>query len=181
MEQVVKAIFNIITLEIKLYGFLINRGGRMRNDEIEISVAEEKDAKELTNLYRKLYTGDEEQEFFQIRGRSELFQLRLKGFCGKTAGQVVGFVWAVFYEHIKNKGVGIIEELFVEEGYRRRGIGRALVNAALNYLREHSFAAFVTTSPDMEDAQNFYKAIGFRESKVWYFYDFRQEHSSKRS
>jgi GNAT superfamily N-acetyltransferase len=152
----------------------------MQSDEIEISVAEEKDAKELTNLYRKLYAGDEEQEFFKSEADQSYFKAGSKVFVARLQGKIIGFVWAVFYERIKNKGVGIIEELFVEEGYRRRGIGRALVNAALNYLREHSFAAFVTTSPDMEDAQNFYKAIGFRESKVWYFYDFRQEHSSKR-
>ena len=77
----------------------------------------------------------------------------------RSQGKILGFVCAVFYEHIKDKGVGIIEELFVDKEYRRRGIGRALVNAALNYLREHSFAVFVTTSPDMEGAQNFYKAI----------------------
>jgi len=153
----------------------------MQSDEIEISVAEEKDAKELTNLYRKLYAGDEEQEFFKSEADPSYFKAGSKVFVARLQGKIIGFVWAVFYEHIKNKGVGIIEELFVEEGYRRRGIGRALVNAALNYLRGHSFAVFVTTSPDMEDAQNFYKAIGFRESKVWYFYDFRQEHSSKRS
>jgi len=121
------------------------------------------------------------KNFFKSEADPSYFKAGSKVFVAKLQGKIVGFVWAVFYEHIKNKGVGIIEELFVEEGYRRRGIGRALVNAALNYLREHSFAAFVTTSPDMEDAQNFYKAIGFRESKVWYFYDFRQEHSSKRS
>ncbi|MFP3288978.1 MAG: hypothetical protein RXO35_00900 [Candidatus Micrarchaeota archaeon] len=49
----------------------------MQNDEIEINVAEEKDAKELTNLYRKLYAGDEEQEFFKsepIRAISTLAQ-----------------------------------------------------------------------------------------------------------
>ncbi|MFP3279135.1 MAG: GNAT family N-acetyltransferase [Candidatus Micrarchaeota archaeon] len=133
----------------------------------------------MNQLYRKLYAGDEEQEF-KSEADPSYFKAGSKVFVVRLQGKIIGFVWAVFYEHIKNKGVGIIEELFVKEGYRR-GIGRALVNAALNHLREHSFAVFVTTSPDMEDAQNFYKAIGFRESKVWYFYDFRQEHSSKRS
>ena len=45
----------------------------MQNAEIEIGVAEEKDAKELTSLYRKLYAGDEEQEFFESEADPSYF------------------------------------------------------------------------------------------------------------
>jgi len=72
----------------------------MQNAEIEIGVAE------LTSLYRKLYAGDEEQEFFESEADPSYFNSGSRVFVARSQGKIVGFAWAVFYKHIKNKGVG---------------------------------------------------------------------------
>lgn len=151
------------------------KDGKMNKDkkkEIKIEIARDKDSKEITRLYRELYKGDEEQKFFNSRAIPSHLKAGSRVFIAKENDKMVGFVWAIFYEHIKNKGVGIIEELYVDDGYKRRGIGKALVRKALDYLEKHSIVAVVTTGEDMKDAQRFYEAIGFTKSKEWYYYSF---------
>jgi len=146
----------------------MNKG---RKKGIKIEIALDKDSKEITRLYRKLYKGDEEQKFFSSRAIPSYLNAGSKVFIAKESDKIVGFVWVIFYEHIKNKGVGIIEELYIDDSYRRKGIGKALVEKALGYLAKHSMVAVVTTASEMKDAQRFYEAIGFKESREWYYYD----------
>ena len=148
-------------------------------NNIKIEVASDKNTYELTQLYRKLYKGDEEQKFFNSKALPSHFVSGSRVFVAKDNGKIVGFLWAVFYEHIKNKGVGIIEELYVDEKYRRKGIGKMLVFKAINFLKKHSTVIFVTTGLHMHDAIKFYKAIGFKESKVWFFYPIEQSKGSR--
>jgi len=82
---------------------------------------------------------------------------------------MIGFCWAIYYEHIKNKGVGVIEELYVDEEYRRKKVGKRLVEAALKFLGKNSIVVFVSTEDEAKDAQQFYEAIGFTICKgPWY-------------
>ena len=87
----------------------------------------------------------------------------------KKGKNIVGFIWIVYYEHIKNKGVGIIEELYVDTAYRRQGIGRILVKKALEYLKGHVTVVVVTTGEEMKGTQEFYRALGFKLSKEWFY------------
>ncbi|MGC8730218.1 MAG: GNAT family N-acetyltransferase [Candidatus Micrarchaeia archaeon] len=137
---------------------------------ISLEIATDDDKDELTGLFRKLYEGDEEQRFFRSEAIPSYFNAGSRVFVAREDGKLVSFVWAVFYEHIMNKGVGIIEELYVADGYRRKGIGKALVLKAVDFLKEHTIVTVVTTSPEMHDAQEFYKALGFKESKEWFYY-----------
>ncbi|EQD50910.1 GCN5-related N-acetyltransferase domain protein, partial [mine drainage metagenome] len=70
----------------------------------------------------------------------------------------------------QKQGVGIIEELYIYGDYRGKGIGKELVKKALDYLDKHAIVAVVTTGGEMEDAQKFYEAIGFKKSKEWYYH-----------
>jgi len=61
----------------------------MQNNEIEIGVAEEKDAKELTSLYRKLYAGDEEQKFFESEADPSYFNSDSWVFVARSQGKIL--------------------------------------------------------------------------------------------
>jgi ribosomal protein S18 acetylase RimI-like enzyme len=136
---------------------------------IKIETAKESDSEGLTRLFRKLYEGDEDKKFYSSKASPSNVRLGSKVFVARENKRLVGFCWAIWYEHIKNKGVGIIEELYVDEGYRRKGIGKRLVEAALKFMSKKVIVVFVTTDNQLKDAQKFYESIGFKLShEPWY-------------
>ena len=74
-------------------------------------------------------------------------------------GSVVGFAtWA------KTTGTLELEDLFVDPGYRRRGIGTALLNRITQVLRARGAERLeVTANPH---ALGFYRAAGFTDCGV---------------
>jgi mycothiol synthase len=82
-------------------------------------------------------------------------------FLARIEGTAVGYCFA----RLTPGGLGKITGLAVLSGYRRRGIGRALVLSALHYLREKG-ATRVRLLVDPEDpAQALYESLGFSEWK----------------
>ncbi len=142
-------------------------------NEIKIKTPIGSDFVQISKLYKDLYRGDEEQKFFKSGIDPSNFKCGNRIFVAKENHKVIGFIWVIWYEHIKNKGVGIIEELYIDENYRRKGLGKMLVNKALQYLKKHTIVVVVTTGVEMKTAQKFYKALNFKPSREWYYYDFR--------
>ena len=137
--------------------------------KIQIGVAKDGDSKELTDLYRKLYEGDEKKKFYSSKVVPSKVRFGSRIFVARDKKKMIGFCWAIYYEHIKNKGVGVIEELYVDEEYRRKKVGKRLVEAALKFLGKNSIVVFVSTEDEAKDAQQFYDAIGFKICKgPWY-------------
>jgi len=61
----------------------------------------------------------------------------------------------------------VITELFVMEGYRRRGVGRRLLNAAENELIKRGAAHFhLATGEDNAAAQALYRSCGYERTSV---------------
>jgi GNAT superfamily N-acetyltransferase len=86
-------------------------------------------------------------------------------FCDEHA---VGFVqlftsWSTVYL----APVAILEDLFVEEAFRKRGVATKLLNAALNFAREAGAATmFLETAADNLRAQEVYERNGWlREAR----------------
>lgn len=138
-------------------------------DKIKIGVASDRDSKQLTELYRKLYEGDEKTKFYNSKVIPSKVRFGSRVFVARDKKKLIGFCWAIWYEHIKNKGVGMIEELYVDKEYRRRKIGKRLIEAALKFLGKNSIVVFVSTDSEMKDAQHFYESVGFTICRApWY-------------
>jgi ribosomal protein S18 acetylase RimI-like enzyme len=89
-------------------------------------------------------------------------------------GQLVGFVTAQRTTHPTLPGaVGEIEELYVQPPARRAGVGRALVDGAVEHLREQGADVFKTQADlEREGALAFLKAIGWEnDMTVFSLYD----------
>ena len=84
-------------------------------ETIKIGPAKDSDSKELTGLYRRLYEGDEKKKFYSSKVVPSKVRFGSKIFVARDKKKVIGFCWAIWYEHIKNKGVGVIEELYVDK------------------------------------------------------------------
>ena len=75
-------------------------------------------------------------------------------------GEAVGFVSGVEIVHPDKAPEMMLYEIAVDEASRRRGFGRALVDALAARARERGCeAVFVFADGDDEDAQAFYEAL----------------------
>ncbi len=85
----------------------------------------------------------------------------------REAGTIVGSVMAW-----QEDGGGIVEDVFVREAWRRRGIARFLLSEALKYLKGHGLeTASLVTGTDNRSAQALYHSAGFRtESEETRYY-----------
>ena len=78
----------------------------------------------------------------------------------KDGGSVVGFVCYGEYRGGGLEGAGEISSIYVLGEYQRRGVGRALMDAALSKLSEFGKVALWVLK-DNEKAIDFYKKLGF--------------------
>jgi len=91
----------------------------------------------------------------------ELYQVAWAG------DQVVGLVFARI-----ERGVGVIPQVAVRKAWQRRGIGRALMVAALRALYDRGMrqVRIITDAEDAYGARSLYESLGFREVKQHIFY-----------
>jgi ribosomal protein S18 acetylase RimI-like enzyme len=88
-------------------------------------------------------------------------------------GQVVGLLtmsqrWTLWHAG----PCALIEELVVDEGARRQGIGRALIQAALDWARAQGCSEVeLSTEPDNLKAQAFYRRLGFESTALLLEYE----------
>lgn len=96
-----------------------------------------------------------------------LFRRDVAGiFVAKSEGTIVGFVASDgnWYSKREGKVVGAIHELVVLPDYRNLGVGKSLINKALEYFKERGIDTVELWVGDENlQAINFYKKLGFTE------------------
>ena len=94
-------------------------------------------------------------------------------FFASGAGIALGFVQLFeSWSTVRLAPVLILEDLFVEPQFRRRGIGRSLIDAALAYARESgAVAMFLETAVDNDRAQEVYEREGWRREVTFLKYN----------
>lgn len=85
-------------------------------------------------------------------------------------GQAVGYVYAGVEgnDYMALRGpAGVIQDLVVDPANRRQGVGRALLDAALEILRERGAPrALLSTAEKNQVAQAMFERAGFRRTMV---------------
>jgi ribosomal protein S18 acetylase RimI-like enzyme len=88
-------------------------------------------------------------------------------FVAVAAGEVAGVISARPARHFTGDRDGYIGELAVDETAARRGIGRALVEAARAWAQDQGLANLTLhTGAFNTNARAFYAALGFHEEEV---------------
>lgn len=133
----------------------------MKDDGLEIAFWR-MESPEMQQAYLELVTEVWPESPLGIDRLHQYRQLPLwTGIVALEAGTVAGslMVW-------EDEGKGIIEEVFVRQPWRRRGIGRSLLVHALTYLKEQGLdTAQLAVSAGNEAALALYRAAGFRTGK----------------
>jgi ribosomal protein S18 acetylase RimI-like enzyme len=86
----------------------------------------------------------------------------------EDAGTVVGYVYsdieATSWMDLRGP-CGVVHDVYVDEGSRRRGAGRALLRAAIEWIRSRGRSQVVLhTRSGNESAQRLFEALGFRRT-----------------
>ena len=86
------------------------------------------------------------------------------------SGDVIGYAYAAIegYDYMALRGpAGVVHDVLVEPGYRGRGVGRSLLDAALAFLKARGAPRVVlTTAEGNEAAQRLFARAGFRRTMI---------------
>jgi ribosomal protein S18 acetylase RimI-like enzyme len=123
---------------------------------------------------RRLNQGDKEGELVKLFGQLTSREVKIDVkkmlavpnlFCYviEDDGKLVGFA-ALTLRFVPTKGyVGVIEDVVVDEKYRKRGLGTELINKLLSKAKEQKvFAVELTSNPKREVARRLYQKLGFK-------------------
>lgn len=80
----------------------------------------------------------------------------------EEAGQPVGWLrWNLFWDNTP-----FLNMLFLLPGYRRRGIGRAMLRFWESEMTAQGYSRLLTSTQSNEEAQHFYRALGYADAGV---------------
>ena len=88
----------------------------------------------------------------------------------EESGEVVGYVFAslegISWRDLRGP-CGFIHDVYVDEKFRRQGIARQLLTAAIEWIRSHGMTQVVLWSKwKNEGAQRAFMGLGFRDTMV---------------
>ena len=85
-------------------------------------------------------------------------------------GDVAGYAYAAVegYDYMALRGpAGVLHDLIVDPTYRRKGVGRLLLGAALEFFRSRGEPRVVLATADRnEAAQRLFASMGFRRTMI---------------
>lgn len=136
---------------------------------VQILNADERDVERLIEIYSSpdLYHSRQEASWF-VKSFFDYHHVKV----AKIGRKIIG---AVFWRGREEKHHGLteVEDLWVDENYRRRGFGTKLLTSVLEDMRQFFAGSgyvlrkvLVTTGEDNEPAQRLYEKMGFQRTAV---------------
>ncbi len=140
---------------------------------IEYQITDERDLESIRPLWEKLnehhhakarhfrrhyetWGFDDRKAYFEKAAESGTLRLDLA--CDKDKGKYIGYC----VSSISLEGHGEIESIFIEEAYRSRGIGAALLSAVISWMDSVGvLRKRVAVADGNEDSWGFYQRFGF--------------------
>ncbi len=136
---------------------------------IEIQEAKEQDLPAIIDLYKQLDTSNSEQ--LSIEEAIQMFRKintypDYKLYVAVKDGQIVGTFTLLIMDSLAHRGKssGIVEDVVVDEQWRGKGIGKLMMQFAMNYCKRDGCAKLALSS-NMKRlaAHQFYESLGFQK------------------
>jgi ribosomal protein S18 acetylase RimI-like enzyme len=144
--------------------------------QVKIRPAMKNDAPFAANLMAQLieFSHGQLDSGVEDRFRAMLELPQYAIFVAEQEGQVIGLLTASQRWTLWHAGpCATIEELIVDAPARRQGIGRALIQAALDWAQAQGCSEVeVSTDQDNMNAQAFYQQLGFVSESLLLEYEF---------
>jgi GNAT superfamily N-acetyltransferase len=118
-------------------------------------------AEPLALLEEALRDGDPVPEDFADRLRKAVEAGDVEVLAARAEGQLLGVALLAYRLNVSAGGLfASVEELYVRPEARRRGVGRALLQAADERCEEHGIS-YVEAQVEGKEAELFYAAVGY--------------------
>jgi predicted N-acetyltransferase YhbS len=144
---------------------------------LTIRTAEERDILPILDLYRQLTitTAPVEEGQAPTEDTYKKVFARMAAFPGlelvvaEDEGKVVGSIVLMIVPNLSHKGLpwALVENVIVDEVRRRNGIGKALMEYAINRAKEAGCYRIGLSSDNRRlEAHKFYESLGFKGSSI---------------
>lgn len=133
---------------------------------MKIRKCQESDIIEVYNLICELKNEKFDYYKFEIAFKKKINDEKNYYILGVENSNIIGFLSLVVdYQLHHAAKVATIEELIVSSKYRSKGMGKALINRAIDYAKSKNCDVLELTSGfSREQAHNFYEKNGFKKS-----------------
>lgn len=151
---------------------------------INMRTAHQRDAANLAKLfnqYRQFYNQapqlEQAERFISERLKkqdSTIFVAEAGGLTNNNLSQIIGFCQLYpCFSSISMKKAWILNDLYIAPDFRKNGVGKKLIEQALEFCRKNE-AAYVTlqTAHTNIAAQALYKKLGFEEEKQFLTFNY---------
>ncbi len=139
--------------------------------DVVIRTADIKDFDDIYQLLQQLWPDKElnKNDLMAIFSRGIKSQNDLY-FCAELNSKVIGFCSLIYKNSLWQEGhIGYINEIVVDKSHRGKGIGTALLKAAINAAKEKGCKRIELDSAfQREEAHQFYEESGF-EKRAYLF------------
>lgn len=118
--------------------------------------------KKIYHNYKEFSDFEEElQKFLKKKLRSDKSIFLLAEMNGKPVGMAYGWMRSTFF--LRDKEIGYLAEIWVEEKYRKEGIGKRLVEEMLRWFKDKGVKLVRTEVLEgNKDALRFFIDLGFK-------------------
>jgi ribosomal protein S18 acetylase RimI-like enzyme len=132
-------------------------------DLVEKSFADTMDA-EGRSYIQQMRRAGQDNSFLRWASRAvDSVSMPLSGYIWEENGEIVGNVSLIPYHHARKKYY-LIANVAVRPEFRKRGIGRALTEAARQHARQHhAYETWLHVRDDNPGAISIYRSLGFVE------------------
>jgi ribosomal protein S18 acetylase RimI-like enzyme len=94
----------------------------------------------------------------------EIENNNIKYFLAKDNGRIIGSCYICIIPNLtyNGKSIGYIENVIVDKNYRKRGIGKKIMEMAIEYAKENNcYKVVLQSGKKRVEAHKFYEKIGF--------------------
>ena len=132
---------------------------------IEYSIAEKKHLEQILQLYKQLRP-DEDPLIIDKAAKiwEKIEQNNIKYFIAGENSKIIASCYICIIPNLTRNGksIGFIENVVTDKEYRRKGIGKKIMENAVKYAREQNcYKVSLQSGNKRIDAHGFYESLGF--------------------
>jgi ribosomal protein S18 acetylase RimI-like enzyme len=131
---------------------------------IEYGILTENDLLSLLELYQQLNPDDVINETIAKNVLKNIESQNIKYFIAKENGKIVSSCYICIIPNLSRggKSIGYIENVITDVKYRRKGVGKTIVENAIKYAKEQNcYKVLLQSGNNRTDSYPFYESLGF--------------------
>jgi GNAT superfamily N-acetyltransferase len=132
---------------------------------MEYCIAKRENLVNILELYKQLNPTNND---FSLEDANRIWDKieneNIKYFLAKDNDKIIGSCYIIIIPNLtfNGKSIGYIENVITDEKYRRKGIGKKIMEMAINYAKEENcYKVVLQSGIKRTTAHKFYEAIGF--------------------